>query len=237
MGRVGWWALVAEGCALVGCAGPGAIEGTARAQREAIERLERAYAADYGALERAVGALLTIRGERVRLGIETEIVSRYVTAGGEADVGAIARDVDAGRAGVLVEEVREGRMTRAEAEGLVRDYAGASGLSDGDAYRRALVSRVWVMKREEEGARALRSAMAERKGEIGLLFAEALAGSAGLEGYAKGSVEAGSFAREVARRAWEEFVVSGVEGEEEKERVRGALEGLLVIGVTKEGAR
>ncbi len=220
-----WAVLVVSGCV-----GPRAIEGTTRAQREAIERLERAYAADYGALERAVGALLTIRLERVRLAIETEIVTRYVTAGGEADVAALAGDMEEARAGVLVEEVRAGRMTRAETEGLVRDYAGASGLSDGEAYRRALVSRLWLMRREEEGARALRNAMAERSREIGMLFVEALAGSASLEGFASGSVEAGSAAREAAREMWEEFVVAGVEGEERKERVRRALEGLLGVG-------
>lgn len=227
MSRVGWWMVMAVVCASAGCVGPRAIEGTTRAQREAIERLERSYAADYGALERAVDALLEIRVARVRLGIETEIVSRYVTAGGEADVDALAQDVDAARAGVLVEEVRAGRMTRAEVEGLVRDYAASSALRDGEAYRRALVSRLWVVRGQEEGARALRGAMAERRSEIGLMFAEALAGSAGLEGYAKGSVEAGRFAREAARQAWEEFVVSGVEGEERKEEVRRVIARLL----------
>lgn len=230
MVRVGWWMGLMVACAPAGCVGPSAIEGTTRAQREAIERLERSYAADFGALERAVDALLTIRAERVRLAIETEIASRYVEAGGEADVAALARDVDEARAGVLVEEVRSGRMTRAEAEGLLRDYAGASALRDGAAYRRALVSRLWVMRREEEGSRVLGGAMAERRREIGLLFGEALAGSASLEGYARGSVEAGSVAREALRVAWEEFVVAGVEGEERKERVRSALEGLLRVG-------
>lgn len=231
-GAMGWVALVASGCV-----GASAIEGTTRAQREAIERLERSYAADFGALERAVGALLTIRLERVRLGIETEIVSRYVTAGGEADVEAFARDVDEARTGVLVEEVRDGRMTRAEVEGLVRDYAGASGLSDGDAYRRGLVSRLGAVRDEESAGAALMGAMAARRSEIGVLFAEALAGSASLEGFSRGTAEGGAMARESARLAWEEFVVSGIEGEEKKEAARRALAGVFAIGTTKEGAR
>lgn len=203
------WALAALGCVPAERAAP-ALE----AQRGAIERLGVSHAEDLAALRSALVSLGAISRERLLARVIGEMIERYTAPDGGADSAALDRDIDApgipvpgipGEARLmspLVLEVREGRMTRAEAHALLVDFAAAERLSDSGAYRRRLLARLGRVASHDEAVAALLSALDARITASGALHREALAGNAGVSEAFGARAESAAAMREAALAAW-----------------------------------
>lgn len=210
------WALAASGCVPAERAAP-----VLAGQREAIERLGKTHAEDLAALRSTFVSLGAISRERLLARVIAETIVGYVASDGSADGAALDRDIDAPGApgapgtpatpaahaaarpiSALALEVREGRMTRAEAHALLADFAAAERLSDAGAYRRRLLARLGPVTSHDEAVEALLSALAARIAASGVLYRDALAGNAGVSEAFGVRAEGAEATREATLAAW-----------------------------------
>ena len=165
--------------AIPGCIAPADKDRVAEAQLDAMVRLRGAYAEDLAALRAAIGALARVSELTRRTGIEADLVDRYVTPTGAADLAAFdaALALLAGEPApdALVAEVRAGLMTPDAARDWLSDYALAWRMTAGAEARDRLLAGLTPVRDLDAAHAALLSALDERAAAVQRLFADALA--------------------------------------------------------------
>lgn len=232
---------LAMSAGIAGCLSPGAAGPVISSQRDALDRLRADHTADLAALRGVVESLLAVRRERLLLSVEREIAAGLLTPAGAADLQALDADLaSAAPATVIGAEVRAGRLGLEEARALLRDYAGAEGLSDAAAYRRRLLGRLGPLRAHDSASGDLLAALDRRAAAASTLHLDAAASSDSLRAFAASGPALGPAAREAAEQAWRAGVISGIPDE----RRRAAAQRLLDTAIdlanhasTTEGSR
>lgn len=208
-----------------GCLSPGAAGPVIASQRDALDRLRVDHTADLAALRGVVESLLAARRERLLLSVEREIATGLLTPAGAADLQALDADLaSASPATVIGAEVRSGRLGREEARTLLRDYAGAEGLSDASAYRRRLLGRLGPLRAHDSASGDLLGALDHRAAAASSVQRDAAASSDSLRAFAGSGPALGPTAREAAEQAWRAGVISGIPDERRRSAARRLLD-------------
>lgn len=150
-GRRGWFVvklvLTLAGLTLapVGCVEPSALGPTLATQRQAIALARDAYAEDLGTMRALFDSTHEARRLLLRGRVERELIERgYITPALEPDAAALENDLrDPAFQGILVTEVRLGRLTPAQAADFVHDFSLALRMRrEGEAVRPSMLERL-----------------------------------------------------------------------------------------------
>lgn len=182
------WAMVPALGALAGCVPAGEIGPVLGVQREAIARIRRAYEQDLSLLADQAVTLSQARRTLVMGRVHRELIARgYITPELTPDPGAFERDLgDASIEGVLVREVRDGRLSRRDAEDFIHDFALALRMTrEGGRVRGEMLSRLSPIQSLDRDRAAADRALDERRRSVMLLLDEAAGVNASLDEYSR----------------------------------------------------
>lgn len=169
------------------CAAPPAADAVLAAHADAAAELSRAWAAEHAMARATLAALLDIRRTTLRGTIHRELLVSGCLVPADppradaARLAALLADPAADFA--LLREVRLGRMTEAQANAWLADYAAALALSDtaaNAAVRHAMLDRLAPLESLNASAAHLTDSLSARAERIAALSAEASAAAPAL---------------------------------------------------------
>jgi len=201
---------------LVGCVSPKRADQVAEAQAQAAASLAESYATDLAMLRRLTVALFDIRSESLRSRIERQIVRRYLTPSGEANLDALDADLnnapnDNDPPSPLIAAVNTGEMTAAEARDWLARYAQAW-RSDADApSRHALLETLPPIRRQRDARQALLERLDAHAQRIRRLIEDALASAEALQRFTSLQAELADPSRQSLARLWQARVLESVD--------------------------
>ena len=217
-----------------GCVESGAAREVAGAQQQTITALASAYAADLALLNDLLGRVLAAQRVILLGELHREMLSRgYLTVEFEADLDRLRDDLgDASVANALVNEVRVGRMSAAQAEVFLVDYALSVRMSDGGRARDTMLARLAVVSDHDASSTALMGALSAHADDVGGLLEDADANARAIGEFAAFERDAGAYSEQTIRAIWDRAVLSGVDDAAE----RAAAERLIdrVLGMFAE---
>ena len=212
-----------------GCVGPDAARDVAGAQQRTITALSQRYAGDLALLGDLLERALAARRVIILGGLHREILARgYITADFGADTGRLGSDLaDASAASAIVDEVRLGRMTHAQAEAFILDYSLSLRMSDGGASRDAMLARMDAVASHDAGAAALREALAAHVAGVARLLEDADANARAIAEFAAFERDGGGYVERTILGLWERAVVSEMDDPARREAATRLLERVL----------
>ncbi|MEC9373514.1 MAG: hypothetical protein VYC34_06705, partial [Planctomycetota bacterium] len=168
----------------------------------------------------------------LRLELESELVTRYITPEGAPDLPALAADLESTGAPPthLVNEIRAGRLSRADAESWLRDYALALDIRD-PSIRASLLNRRAPLIDHDRAAAELLTALRSRAAATASLSREALSSNQSIADYASPRAAAPP-TRETAIELWRLLILETIDDPEKREAARRAFEALFPPAAT-----
>ena len=219
----------AAGAMIPACANPEALAPITAQHVMTLEALQMHTEASRVLLERQVDAAIEIQRialtgrlhrELLRLGMMTP---DFTAMPGRLE--ELLSDAEARAA--LLDEIRHGRMTLAEAQAWLIDYALTCKMSRGTEARRVLLNRLALVEQFEEGAKALYGAIAAHGETIAGLIGELRADTQAIEVYVNRGELPTTWDRAKTRELVEQYVLTRIKSTERRAAAAELLELLL----------
>lgn len=214
-----------------GCVPPRSLSPTLEAQRAAVDAIHASYDTDLALLRAQLDAALAVRRTFLLGRIDRELVDAgYLDAAELGD--ALRADLaDPAISNAVVDDLRAGRLSVAEAERLIADYRAAETLSDAvcERIRGELLNRLGVVREFDASVAAVRGAMVDHTADIAWLFQEAGQSSEVLRAYAGQSPRLPNALASNAPELWSRAVLSRISDPERRAAAEKLLADLLSL--------
>jgi hypothetical protein len=209
----------------VGCMRPDAIAPTLDHQRVGVAALTESYGHDLQLLRELVEHILAQRRVLLAGELHREFVrSGYIVAGPAADVDAFVRDcADAKAETTLVHAVRDGRMTKQQAQDFLLDYALAMRLSDSRGLRLHMLAELEPLQAHDAAASDTLHALQHHVETTASLLHELHASNSVLQTFASAVPTVTAPARSDIEVLLRRTVLTQIEDDERRERAAAAL--------------